>query len=122
MDHKLLLRADGTAVYMTQDIGTAIQRLDFNFSSMVYTVGNEQDYHFDVLFKVLKRLGHSWADKCHHLSYGMVDLPSGKMKSREGTVVDADELMEEMVSTAKSILKIRISDFDADDTEEFMKL
>ena len=120
MDHKLLLRADGTAVYMTQDIGTAIQRyLDFNFSSMVYTVGNEQDYHFDVLFKVLKRLGHSWADKCHHLSYGMVDLPSGKMKSREGTVVDADELMEEMVSTAKSISKDlgKLGDFDADDSE-----
>lgn len=120
MDHKLLLRADGTAVYMTQDIGTAIQRhLDFNFSSMVYTVGNEQDYHFDVLFKVLNRLGHSWADKCHHLSYGMVDLPSGKMKSREGTVVDADELMEEMVLTAKSISENlgKLDGFDVDDSE-----
>ena len=104
LDHKLLLRGDGTAVYMTQDIGTAIQRhIDFNFSKMVYTVGNEQDYHFDVLFKVLNRLGYSWAKDCQHLSYGMVDLPSGKMKSREGTVVDADDLMQQMVSTAKSI-------------------
>jgi len=104
LDHKLLLRGDGTAVYMTQDIGTAIQRhLDFDFNRMVYTVGNEQDYHFDVLFKILNRLGYSWAKDCHHLSYGMVDLPSGKMKSREGTVVDADDLMQEMVSTAKSI-------------------
>ena len=104
LDHKLLLRGDGTAVYMTQDIGTAIQRhLDFDFSKMVYTVGNEQDYHFNVLFKVLNRLGYSWAEDCRHLSYGMVDLPSGKMKSREGTVVDADDLMQEMVTTAKSI-------------------
>ena len=104
LDHKLLLRGDGTAVYMTQDIGTAIQRyLDFDFNKMVYTVGNEQDYHFDVLFKILNRLGYSWAKDCHHLSYGMVDLPSGKMKSREGTVVDADDLMQEMVSTAQSI-------------------
>ena len=104
LDHKLLLRGDGTAVYMTQDIGTAIQRyIDFNFSKMVYTVGNEQDYHFDVLFKVLNRLGYSWAKDCQHLSYGMVDLPSGKMKSREGTVVDADDLMQQMVSTAKFI-------------------
>ena len=104
LDHKLLLRGDGTSVYMTQDIGTAIQRyLDFDFNKMVYTVGNEQDYHFDVLFKILNRLGYSWAKDCHHLSYGMVDLPSGKMKSREGTVVDADDLMQEMVSTAKSI-------------------
>jgi arginyl-tRNA synthetase len=104
LDHKLLLRGDGTAVYMTQDIGTAIQRyLDFDFNKMVYTVGNEQDYHFNVLFKILGRLGYSWANDCHHLSYGMVDLPSGKMKSREGTVVDADDLMNEMVSTAQCI-------------------
>ena len=104
LDHKLLLRGDGTSVYMTQDIGTAIQRyLDFDFNKMVYTVGNEQDYHFNVLFKILNRLGYSWAKDCHHLSYGMVDLPSGKMKSREGTVVDADDLMQEMVSTAKTI-------------------
>ena len=104
LDHKLLLRGDGTSVYITQDIGTAIQRhLDFDFNKMIYTVGNEQDYHFNVLFKILNRLGYSWSNDCHHLSYGMVDLPSGKMKSREGTVVDADDLMHEMVATAKSI-------------------
>ena len=104
LDHKLLLRGDGTSVYITQDIGTAIQRhLDFDFNKMIYTVGNEQDYHFSVLFKILNRLGYSWSNDCHHLSYGMVDLPSGKMKSREGTVVDADDLMYEMVETAKSI-------------------
>ena len=96
LDKKLLLRSDGTAVYITQDIGTAYQRfLDYpNLSGMVYTVGNEQDYHFKVLFLILKKLGFSWADACYHLSYGMVDLPSGKMKSREGTVVDADDLIE----------------------------
>ena len=94
LDEKLLLRSDGTAVYITQDIGTAIQRFkDFKFSEMVYTVGNEQNYHFDVLFKILKKLNYSWANMCHHLSYGMVDLPEGKMKSREGTVVDADDLL-----------------------------
>ena len=105
LDEKLVLRSDGTAVYMTQDIGTAIQRVkDFSdINGMVYTVGNEQDYHFKVLFLILKKLGYSWASHLHHLSYGMVDLPSGKMKSREGTVVDADDLMEEMTSTAKSI-------------------
>ena len=106
LDEKIILRSDGTAVYMTQDIGTAIQRHeDFAFSHMVYTVGNEQDYHFKVLFLILDKLGYEWAKSCYHLSYGMVDLPSGKMKSREGTVVDADNLMEEMVSTAKSIAK-----------------
>ena len=104
LDEKLLLRSDGTAVYMTQDIGTAIQRhTDFGFSNMVYTVGNEQDYHFKVLFLILDKLGYEWAKNCYHLSYGMVDLPTGKMKSREGTVVDADELMQEMVDTAKII-------------------
>ena len=104
LDEKLLLRSDGTAVYMTQDIGTAIQRhTDFGFSNMVYTVGNEQDYHFKVLFLILDKLGYAWAKNCYHLSYGMVDLPTGKMKSREGTVVDADELMQEMVDTAKTI-------------------
>ena len=104
LDEKLILRSDGTAVYMTQDIGTAIQRHDdFGFSNMVYTVGNEQDYHFKVLFLILDKLGYSWAKKCYHLSYGMVDLPSGKMKSREGTVVDADDLMQEMVNSAQSI-------------------
>ncbi len=105
LDEKLVLRGDGTSVYMTQDIGTAIQRVkDFqDVGGMVYTVGNEQDYHFKVLFLILKRLGFDWADSLYHLSYGMVDLPSGKMKSREGTVVDADELMEDMTTTAKTI-------------------
>ncbi|WP_413514074.1 arginine--tRNA ligase [Myroides odoratus] len=105
LDEKLVLRGDGTSVYMTQDIGTAIQRVkDFpDIGGMVYTVGNEQDYHFKVLFLILKRLGFDWADSLYHLSYGMVDLPSGKMKSREGTVVDADELIEEMTSTARTI-------------------
>ena len=104
LDEKILLRSDGTAVYMTQDIGTAIQRHnDFSFSHMAYTVGNEQDYHFKVLFLILDKLGYEWAKNCYHLSYGMVDLPSGKMKSREGTVVDADDLMQEMVDYAKSI-------------------
>lgn len=102
LDEKLLLRADGTSVYMTQDIGTAILRFrDFPaISRQIYTVGNEQEYHFKVLFLILAKLGYSWAQECYHLSYGMVDLPSGKMKSREGTVVDADDLMEEMVATA----------------------
>jgi arginyl-tRNA synthetase len=104
LDEKILLRSDGTAVYMTQDIGTAIQRHhDFDFSHMAYTVGNEQDYHFKVLFLILDKLGYDWAKNCYHLSYGMVDLPSGKMKSREGTVVDADDLMQEMVDSAKAI-------------------
>ena len=105
LDEKIVLRADGTAVYMTQDIGTAIQRLkDFpDVGGMVYTVGNEQDYHFKVLFLILKKLGFDWAKNLTHLSYGMVDLPSGKMKSREGTVVDADDLIVEMASTAKEI-------------------
>ena len=125
LDHKLLLRGDGTAVYMTQDIGTAIQRhIDFNFSKMVYTVGNEQDYHFDVLFKVLNRLGYSWAKDCQHLSYGMVDLPSGKMKSREGTVVDADDLMQQMVSTAKSISEDlgKLDDFTEDELTDVYEM
>ena len=104
LDEKILLRSDGTAVYMTQDIGTAIQRHDdFAFSHMTYTVGNEQDYHFKVLFLIIDKLGYEWAKNCYHLSYGMVDLPTGKMKSREGTVVDADDLMQEMVQTAKDI-------------------
>jgi arginyl-tRNA synthetase len=105
LDEKIVLRSDGTAVYMTQDIGTAIQRIKDhpNVSQMVYTVGNEQDYHFKVLFLILKKLGFEWAKNLHHLSYGMVDLPSGKMKSREGTVVDADDLVREMANTAKEI-------------------
>ena len=105
LDEKIVLRADGTAVYMTQDIGTAIQRIkDFpDVGGMVYTVGNEQDYHFQVLFLILKKLGFDWAKNLYHLSYGMVDLPSGKMKSREGTVVDADDLIEDMAKTAGEI-------------------
>jgi arginyl-tRNA synthetase len=102
LDQKVLLRSDGTSVYMTQDIGTAILRFrDFpKIEGQVYTVGNEQEYHFKVLFLILGKLGYEWAKKCYHLSYGMVDLPTGKMKSREGTVVDADDLMEEMVEEA----------------------
>ena len=105
LDEKLVLRSDQTAVYMTQYLGTAVQRVvDFpEIDGMVYTVGNEQDYHFKVLFILLQRLGYPWASDLHHLSYGMVDLPSGKMKSREGTVVDADDLMVEMAETAGSI-------------------
>ena len=107
LDEKIVLRADGTAVYMTQDIGTAVQRVKDHpdINSMVYTVGNEQDYHFKVLFLILKKLGFSWAENLFHLSYGMVDLPTGKMKSREGVVVDADDLLEEMSETAKNISK-----------------
>lgn len=105
LDEKIVLRSDGTAVYMTQDIGTAIQRVkDYpDINGMVYAVGNEQDYHFKVLFLILKKLGFSWAEQLHHLSYGMVDLPSGKMKSREGTVVDADDLMVDMTTTAREL-------------------
>jgi arginyl-tRNA synthetase len=104
LDQKLLLRADGTAVYMTQDLGTAKLRYDDwpELNQLIYTVGNEQDYHFKVLFLLLGKLGFEWAENCYHLSYGMVDLPSGKMKSREGTVVDADDLMDEMPSTARA--------------------
>ena len=106
LDHKLVLRSDGTSVYMTQDIGTAIQRFkDFEAKGMTYVVGNEQDYHFKVLFLILSKLGYAWAEQLHHLSYGMVDLPSGKMKSREGTVVDADDLIDGMVADAEAISK-----------------
>ncbi len=105
LDEKIVLRSDGTSVYMTQDIGTAIQRVrDFSdIGGMVYTVGNEQDYHFKVLFLILKKLGYDWSQHLFHLSYGMVELPTGKMKSREGTVVDADDLMAEMTATAQQI-------------------
>ena len=105
LDEKIVLRSDGTAVYMTQDIGTAIMRIKDHpdVGGLVYTVGNEQDYHFKVLFLILKKLGYDWADNLYHLSYGMVDLPEGKMKSREGTVVDADDLLEEMTNTAREI-------------------
>ena len=104
LDEKLVLRSDGTSVYMTQDIGTAVERFEkYEIDGLTYVVGNEQDYHFKVLFLILKKLGFNWAENLHHLSYGMVDLPEGKMKSREGTVVDADDLMDEMVKTAEEI-------------------
>jgi arginyl-tRNA synthetase len=105
LDHKLLLRPDGTSVYMTQDIGTAVQRFREygSMSELVYVVGNEQNYHFQVLALILKKLGYQWADKIYHLSYGMVELPEGKMKSREGKVVDADDLMDEMQKTSEDI-------------------
>lgn len=106
LDHKLLLRDDGTSVYMTQDIGTAYDRFnEFKIDEMIYVVGNEQNYHFQVLSLICKKLGFDWADKIRHLSYGMVELPEGKMKSREGTVVDADDLMAEMINTARETSK-----------------
>ena len=108
MDHKIVLRADGTSVYMTQDIGTAQMRYkEHGFEKMVYVVGDEQDYHFSVLFEILKRLNEPYADQLYHLSYGMVDLPTGKMKSREGTVVDADDLIDEVVNLAEASAKER---------------
>ena len=123
LDRKIVLRSDGTAVYMTQDIGTAIQRVkDFpDVGGMVYTVGNEQDYHFKVLFLILKKLGFDWSKNLFHLSYGMVDLPSGKMKSREGTVVDADDLMKEITDTAQKIAE-DLGKLDSYSPEEKAKL
>lgn len=123
LDRKIVLRSDGTAVYMTQDIGTAIQRVKDmpDVGGMVYTVGNEQDYHFKVLFLILKKLGFDWASSLYHLSYGMVDLPSGKMKSREGTVVDADDLMQNMTDTAKQISE-DLGKLDSYSAEEKAKL
>ncbi|WP_179345487.1 arginine--tRNA ligase [Winogradskyella ursingii] len=125
LDEKIVLRSDGTAVYMTQDIGTAIQRIkDYpDVGGMVYTVGNEQDYHFKVLFLILQKLGFDWAENLFHLSYGMVDLPSGKMKSREGTVVDADDLIEEMASTAEEISEElgKLEDYSEADKKELYK-
>jgi len=125
LDEKIVLRSDGTAVYMTQDIGTAIQRVtDYDIDGMIYTVGNEQDYHFKVLFLILKKLGFEWAEHLYHLSYGMVDLPSGKMKSREGKVVDADDLIEEMTSTAKSISQElgKLEGYDDDEKNRLYKM
>ena len=125
LDEKIVLRSDGTAVYMTQDIGTAIQRVkDFDINGMVYTVGNEQDYHFKVLFLILKKLGYEWANYLYHLSYGMVDLPSGKMKSREGTVVDADDLMEQMTLTAKAISEElgKLEDYNDEEKAELYRI
>lgn len=125
LDEKIVLRSDGTAVYMTQDIGTAIQRVkDFDINGMVYTVGNEQDYHFKVLFLILRKLGYDWADYLYHLSYGMVDLPTGKMKSREGTVVDADDLIVEMTQTAKTISEElgKLDDYSEEEKEELHRI
>lgn len=126
LDEKLVLRADGTAVYMTQDMGTAVDRFnDYpDLSGIVYTVGNEQDYHFKVLFLILEKLGYSWAGNCFHLSYGMVDLPEGKMKSREGTVVDADDLMAEVVESATEMTKERghIEGLTSDELDQLCKM
>tara|TARA_R110002033_G_scaffold358_6_gene3405 strand:- start:18788 stop:20569 length:1782 start_codon:yes stop_codon:yes gene_type:complete len=126
LDEKIVLRSDGTAVYMTQDIGTAIQRVKDHpdVNGMVYTVGNEQDYHFKVLFLILKKLGFSWSNKLHHLSYGMVDLPSGKMKSREGTVVDADDLMADMTQTAANISEElgKLEDYNEEEKQSLYKM
>ncbi|SHH14472.1 arginyl-tRNA synthetase [Chryseolinea serpens] len=123
LDQKVLLRSDGTSVYMTQDIGTAILRFtDFpKIMGQVYTVGNEQEYHFKVLFLILQKLGFDWAKRCFHLSYGMVDLPTGKMKSREGTVVDADDLMQEMVDEAEKQTR-ELGKVDEITEEEALKL
>ncbi|SRX74449.1 arginine--tRNA ligase [Aequorivita antarctica] len=126
LDEKLVLRSDGTAVYMTQDIGTAVQRVKDHpdVGGMIYTVGNEQDYHFKVLFLILKKLGYSWSKNLFHLSYGMVDLPSGKMKSREGTVVDADDLIAQMTETARTISEElgKIDDFSKEEKEQLYKM
>jgi arginyl-tRNA synthetase len=126
LDQKLLLRSDGTSVYMTQDLGTAVNRYnEYKFDKSIYVVGNEQNYHFQVLKSVLKRMGYSWADGLVHFSYGMVELPEGKMKSREGTVVDADDLIDEMYSTAKEVsLELgKLSDFSDKEKEDiFMKI
>ena len=126
LDDKLLLRSDGTSVYMTQDIGTAIERYKNHpdLSGLIYTVGNEQNHHFKVLFSILKKLGYSWAGGCHHLSYGMIELPEGKMKSREGTVVDADDLMEMIVNDAKEMTQERghLEGMSDDEKEELYSL
>ena len=122
LDEKLLLRSDGTAVYMTQDIGTAKRRFDdFNFDNMIYVTGNEQNYHFQALFKILEKIGYKWSSNCFHLSYGMVDLPSGKMKSREGTVVDADDLISKMRNDSLNLIK-NSNKFDSFDDNEINDL
>ena len=126
LDEKILLRSDGTSVYITQDIGTAILRYENNpeMNGVIYTVGSEQDYHFKVLFKILEKLKYSWSHNLHHLSYGMVDLPSGKMKSREGTVVDADEIIDEMKSRASNISDElgKIQDFTLNEKDQLNKM
>ena len=124
LDHKLLLRSDGTAVYMTQDLGTAVARHnDFHFDKTLYVVGNEQNYHFQVLKALMRKMGYKWADGLIHFSYGMVELPEGKMKSREGTVVDADELIKEMKDTAKTVSHElgKLSDFSEEEKEEIFR-
>lgn len=125
LDEKIVLRSDGTSVYITQDIGTAIERFkEFpQLNQLIYTVGNEQDYHFKVLFSILDKLGYSWAKECYHLSYGMVELPQGKMKSREGTVVDADDLLHEMFSTAEATTKElgKVDEFSEAELQELYK-
>jgi len=124
LDQKLLLRSDGTAVYMTQDLGTAVERhREYNFNRCIYVVGNEQNYHFQVLRAVLKKMGYAWADGLFHFSYGMVELPEGKMKSREGTVVDADDLIDEMIATAKNVsFELgKLTDFSEEEKEEIFR-
>lgn len=124
LDEKLVLRSDGTSVYITQDIGTAIQRAsEYHFKKLVYVVGSEQEYHFKVLFLILKKLGYQWAEGCFHLSYGMVELPEGKMKSREGTVVDADDLIDEMLKTAEETTKElgKIENFESAEAAQLYK-
>lgn len=126
LDEKIVLRSDGTSVYMTQDLGTAIARFkEFpELNQLIYTVGNEQDYHFKVLFKILEKLGYNWAKECYHLSYGMVELPEGKMKSREGTVVDADDLLQEMLETAEATTKElgKVEDFSEQELKELYRM
>ena len=125
LDEKLLIRSDGTSVYITQDLGTAVMRYNqYKFRKLIYIVGNEQDYHFKVLFIILRRLGYEWADRLFHLSYNMVDLPSGKMKSREGTVVDADELLDEMTSEAKKLTMElgKLEDFNSAEAQHLFEM
>jgi arginyl-tRNA synthetase len=125
LDHKLVLRGDGTSVYITQDLGTTDLKFeDFSSEKSIWVVGNEQDYHFKVLFAIMKKLGRSYADGCYHLSYGMVDLPSGKMKSREGTVVDADELVDDMIATAKAMSaeKGKIDDLESEESSTLFRM
>lgn len=125
LDEKLLLRADGTSVYITQDIGTAIQRYkEFNFDEHIYVVGNEQEYHFQVLKLIMKKLGYSWSEALYHLSYGMVQLPEGKMKSREGTVVDADDLIADMVETARQMSEElgKLDDLNSEQAQKIIEM
>jgi len=125
LDEKILMRSDGTSVYMTQDLGTARLRYEeYMAEKLIYVVGNEQDYHFDVLKRVLRKLGFGWADKVHHLSYGMVELPEGRMKSREGTIVDADELMDEMFTTSRDMTTElgKAGDFTEEEAQKLFRI